>query len=407
MVLTERLTLFQGMMQCRYILWCWQYDTAWNLLSTNCSDDDGRLLDVLFRNQSHSALIRETLESGCSALLTGSEANLLWGIVQTEDRYYVMGPVMSAECSMKELAEIFHRADNAMILGGNTRWLTKFRADAMRALKALPVVSPTDFCKDLTMLYYCVTGEIIHHSDVTYQNFQGAAKTVDGIRRDRHRIWEAEQRLLGMVRNGNTDYRSALDNAATVSQGVQAGGAGSLRQAKISGQTFTSLCTRAAIEGGMTPEAAYTLGDSYIQEIERCTSVADIPHLTHEMYEDFIHRVHRQRQLPEVSGNIQSCMDYIENHMAEKLTLSELATIAGYSESYFYHRFKDETGLRVSDFIQAVRVERAKLLLETSGDTVDQIAKAVGLGSRSYMARIFQRFAGMTPLEYREQNKRI
>ena len=158
------------------------------------------------------------------------------------------------------------------------------------------------------------------------------------------------------------------------------------------------------IEGGLTPELAYTVGDSYIRQIEDSRHLSEIPHITHTMYEEFIRRVHNQKHSPVKSRKIRDIMDYIENHAGEKLTVAELAAHAGYSESSLSHKFKQETGMSINAYIKTVRIEKARLLLETTKDSVQDIAVRVGFYGRSHLARAFQELVGMGPLEYRAKN---
>ena len=84
---------------------------------------------------------------------------------------------------------------------------------------------------------------------------------------DRHRTWMMEQALMHMVPEGNLDYKKVLEQSARISDGVPVKVRDSLQQAQVSGITLTTLCVRAAISGGLTPDAAYTVGDSYIQRL--------------------------------------------------------------------------------------------------------------------------------------------
>ncbi len=82
-----------------------------------------------------------------------------------------------------------------------------------------------------------------------------------------------------------------------------------LRQSKTSIIVFTSLVCRAAIEGGLSPEEAYSLGDSYIQAAESAKSLDELNPLAMMMYDDFIRRVHKHRTNPNLSRQIQKCVD--------------------------------------------------------------------------------------------------
>ena len=126
--------------------------------------------------------------------------------------------------------------------------------------------------------------------------------------------WMAEQHLMEMVRQGDLNYKDAMADAIRVSRGVNVTTKKSLDQVKVSQVVFISLCTRAAIEGGLSPEVAYSRGDAYIQDIMDCANVADAANIGHTMYEDFIRMVHHRSQKKNISKYIQSTCDFIDGY---------------------------------------------------------------------------------------------
>lgn len=111
--------------------------------------------------------------------------------------------------------------------------------------------------------------------------------------RDRDMIYRGERAILRMVREGDLNYKWALNNGQSASGGIPVTGTDPLRQAKTSVIVFTPLCVREAIAGGMTPDQAYRLGDQYIQSVEDCSSIEQIGAYSSAMCADFIERVHK------------------------------------------------------------------------------------------------------------------
>ena len=165
---------------------------------------------------------------------------------------------------------------------------------------------------------------------------------------------------------------------------------------------FTSLVCRAAIEGGLSPEEAYALGDNYIQAAESAKTLDDLNPLSLMMYDDFICRVHKCRTNPKLSRPVQQCVDYIEMHLDQKIRAADLAAVVGYTEYYLTHKFKAETGLCINNYIKFAKIERAKVLLKSTDQTVQEIAASLCFSTRNYFSRIFQEVTGQTPMEYRE-----
>ena len=163
------------------------------------------------------------------------------------------------------------------------------------------------------------------------------------------------------------------------------------------------LLGRAAMEGGLSPEEAYSLGDAYTQSAENAKSIDELTAIAAAMYDDFVRRVHKCRTNPKLSPQIQRCCDYIEMHLEEKIRAAGLASLVGYTEYYLTHKFKEEVGVSVNDYVKFAKVERAKVLLKSTGLSVQDISDQLGFGTRNYFSRVFQEVAGCTPVQYREE----
>ena len=168
---------------------------------------------------------------------------------------------------------------------------------------------------------------------------------------------------------------------------------------------FCSIVCRAAMEGGLSPEEAYSLGDAYIQNAENANTMDELTAISVMMYDDFIRRVHRCRSDPARSEAVQKCCDYIEMNLGEKIRASDLAALAGYSEYYITRKFKEETGYFINDYIKFARMERAKLLLQSTDLSILEIAGQLGFATRSYFSQAFREITGMTPTQFREQKR--
>lgn len=96
-------------------------------------------------------------------------------------------------------------------------------------------------------------------------------------------------------------------------------------------------------------------------------------------------------------GKLQQVRDYINEHLEQDLTLSELAAVVHMSSSYFSGSFKQSTGLAPHQYVIQCRVERAKQLLVQSKLSIAEIALQVGFAHQSHLSRHFKRLVGVTP----------
>ena len=113
----------------------------------------------------------------------------------------------------------------------------------------------------------------------------------------------------------------------------------------------------------------------------------------------------KQPSLPRSVGldraTLRRVSTYIEEHLAEDLSLSELAAVAYLSPYHFARLFKASTGSAPHQYVIGRRIERAKLLLSTTNWSLAVIAHAVGFAHESHLALHFKRLTGLLPSSYR------
>ncbi len=105
---------------------------------------------------------------------------------------------------------------------------------------------------------------------------------------------------------------------------------------------------------------------------------------------------------PSISGHADfPIARYIQDHHAEPLTVSVLAKQFNFHPHYLIKLFKDKTGLTPNRFLQLVRLNKARELLEFSSLSVEQIAESVGW-SLPYFSKIFQTHERISPSRFRQ-----
>jgi len=102
---------------------------------------------------------------------------------------------------------------------------------------------------------------------------------------------------------------------------------------------------------------------------------------------------------------------WVAEHYTAPDCLDSMAAVSGLGERTFKRRFTRATGLSPLEYVQTLRVEEAKHLLETTGEPVDEIVAGVGYDDPASFRRLFKRLAGVTPgryrLRYREMRQRL
>jgi AraC family transcriptional regulator len=100
---------------------------------------------------------------------------------------------------------------------------------------------------------------------------------------------------------------------------------------------------------------------------------------------------------PRVLGRIH---EYIQDALDEKITLDELATIAGVSRFHFSRLFKQSTGLSPIAYVERSRMDRAQSLIRSGTHSLVEIALIVGFADQSHFSRRFRRHMRCTPTQF-------
>jgi transcriptional regulator GlxA family with amidase domain len=124
----------------------------------------------------------------------------------------------------------------------------------------------------------------------------------------------------------------------------------------------------------------------------------------------FLYQWHRHGQLPFASmiqnvnhgdAVILHCQQWIARHYDRQDIIAELVRESGLPKRSFDRRFRAMTGYSPLSYVQTLRVEEAKQLLETTGMAIEQIGREVGYEDAASFRRLFRKTTGITPGEYR------
>ncbi|OIN56209.1 GlxA family transcriptional regulator [Arsenicibacter rosenii] len=104
--------------------------------------------------------------------------------------------------------------------------------------------------------------------------------------------------------------------------------------------------------------------------------------------------------------SIIKAQEYIEQHVEEKITVDELASMLALSRRNLERRFKKATANSVTEYIQRVKIEAAKMSLESSQDNINEVMYSVGYSDPKAFRLTFRKITGLSPIEYRQKYNR-
>jgi AraC family transcriptional regulator len=99
---------------------------------------------------------------------------------------------------------------------------------------------------------------------------------------------------------------------------------------------------------------------------------------------------------------LRTVFDYINEHLCEKLTLTEIARELDMSHFYFSRLFKISTGITPHQYLIQQRIERAKQLLRQPDKTIADVAMDCGFANPSHFAKHFRKYIGVSPKQFRK-----
>ena len=101
----------------------------------------------------------------------------------------------------------------------------------------------------------------------------------------------------------------------------------------------------------------------------------------------------------------KNVLDFIETHFRENISSAFLSKKFGYTEEYFCRRFKLITGITPMNYINILRLEKAKKLMRDREIKISSVSAQVGFSDINYFTRRFKKYFGITPSEYISKNR--
>lgn len=283
-------------------------------------------------------------------------------------------------------------------------------------LSTFPSYTYSRFANAIAFIEYTLNGNCLdsvsafHLIDNNYRKNIASTQVLDAYSNREeertHGTYFFEQQISNLVKTGNPTLLRNLLLEASKNDNLYEGMVGNtpLRQSK---NIFLSLVSQigksAAIPGGLDIEQTYQLIDAYSQECEQLTSVSEVTNLQFNMLIDFATRVSQSKIPTNLSPEIYSCIQYINNHINTNIAISDVANYIHRSRTFTIERFKKELGFNIGEYITHAKIQEAKSLLRYTDKTLSEISSYLYFSSQSYFQNVFKRITGMTPTEYRKQ----
>lgn len=164
-------------------------------------------------------------------------------------------------------------------------------------------------------------------------------------------------------------------------------------------------------------DSAKLIMSEYLEQVNTSTVSASMQNILNTMFSLDELRQYYEQFFTNISEILKSKSIYASNDVIEKmqiyakrnyyknLNVEFLSSLFYMNRSYCSHLFKEKTGINFVDFVNQIRIEKAKELLKNTDKKMYQVSKAVGYDNVKYFFRIFKKLEGITPEQYRKNKQ--
>jgi YesN/AraC family two-component response regulator len=217
-----------------------------------------------------------------------------------------------------------------------------------------------------------------------------------------HNPYGRELRELESIKQGN---KGALINALDE---VFSGKYGTLSKNPLQASKNLAICgvtlaCRAAIAGGLLPELAFSISDSYILKIDESNHVGEPEAITRHAKLHYTELIAQNRKKNNNILLIEACKNIIYRDMHSKILVKNIASELSVNPDYLSHLFSRKEKIRIGEFIEREKVLRAGNMLVYSQNTITEVAYYLGFSSQSHFGAVFKKWKGITPKQFRDK----
>ncbi|MBQ4564484.1 MAG: helix-turn-helix domain-containing protein [Lachnospiraceae bacterium] len=221
--------------------------------------------------------------------------------------------------------------------------------------------------------------ELKHQSNPSRYPFEKESSLLQAI--SRHNSTDAEHQVQ--------EYLAALF--------TNSGGDLDWIKARIS--EMTVLASRAAVEQGASEKQILIFLQSCQKQL---ATQQNFSALSTWLLDTVLRFINEMAVDPDIkhANIIHRCIQHISTRYTEHLTLEEMASIISFSPDYLSRIFRQETGITFNQYVNHVRIAKAKELIRHSDLRLTDISQMTGFDDQSYFTKVFRRMEGMSPREY-------
>jgi YesN/AraC family two-component response regulator len=114
--------------------------------------------------------------------------------------------------------------------------------------------------------------------------------------------------------------------------------------------------------------------------------------------------IKKENQNFSTSLKVETIIQYMHEHMKDKITLTKLSDLVQLSPTYLSRAFKEITGYSIIEFFNKMKMDKAKEMILEGNKKIKEVAGALGFTDEFYFSRIFKKTEGLSPSEFYSKN---
>lgn len=228
--------------------------------------------------------------------------------------------------------------------------------------------------------------------------------TYDNISSGKHHSYHKEEKIIQELLQSEQSLESLVRSNLGHVQALPLATNDILRSEKNRLIIMSALCCRGAINLGVPSETAFSFADFFVIRLEDTRTVDEIPMLLTQMISFFRKEVKKAKEENQYSKHTRTLINYIDAHIQQNIDLVSIARTLNLNYKYVSKLFRKETGVNFIDYVYQKKVRLAKDLLKSQNCKIEDVSYYLGFSEPYYFSRVFKRYIGMTPSEYRKIN---
>lgn len=321
-------------------------------------------------------------------------------VEDSEKELYLIGPVSFEEYKQVDLRKFIMRE-----CGGQ---------EDTSVIPKIPYCSRDRFGTTVLLVHHMLTGAELSLEDLWRQNGEKVNKNhiherkVGAVLFERmefenpHNPYDQEVRELNSIRNGDLEsFQKSIRETYSGSEGRLS--ENQIRQEKNIAICVITLASRAAIEGGVLPEMAFSMVDAYIMQVEKMSDIVEIRSFMRKAEQTFLERVQENKKPKVKNMLVEDTKKYIFQHLHSRIEIGNIGNEIGANTTYLSELFHKTEGITIQKYIQREKIKLAKNMLQYSEYKTEDIANYLGFCSQSYFGKVFREYENLTPNQFRKK----